>query len=668
MRPPWLPLVALVILCASGAGRAAPGGKAGAVIQLERSTSEGAEQDEYGRSVSVHGDTLAVGMPYDDAPGADSGSVFVFVLDPEGFWGLQAQLTADDAAAGDLFGIAVCVSGDSLLVGASGDDDSGIDAGSAYVFTRDGADWSQQAELVAADTAAGDAFGTAVGLFGDRAVIGAPSALAVDFHSGAAYVFSRSDSSWSEQAKLAGDDLAEGDFFGIGVAVSGDDLVVGAPHDDQGEPDSGSAHVFVHQAGGWSRQAVLRASDAEPGDQLGVSVCLSGDMALIGAVGDSHAGDYSGSAYVFVRQGESWAQQAVLAADDAQEYDQAGTSVALAGDLALVGAPGDEVEGVQYAGSAYVFVRDGADWSQAAKLTTPGDMHAMNLFGACVSLDGSRAAIGEPSHHQYAMQEGSAWLYAIGYDFDEDGIPDPDDNCPLLTNPQQGDYDGDGLGDACDNCVLVDNPSQADSDQDGLGDACDNVDDGDIDGDGVANAEDNCPFTENPEQSDGDGDGMGDACDPSDGDDIDGDGIANAEDNCPFADNPEQTDSDGDGLGDACDEIEGGDLDGDGVANVDDNCPFADNPEQADSDGDGLGDACDETDGGDLDGDGIANAEDNCPFMKNPEQSDSDGDGLGDACDGKDDSGGGCGCATGRGSGMLLLALLGLALVRRRAR
>lgn len=215
-------------------------------------------------------------------------------------------------------------------------------------------------------------------------------------------------------------------------------------------------------------------------------------------------------------------------------------------------------------------------------------------------------------------------------DADDDGVVDVDDNCPAVSNPDQGDADHDGVGDACDpdndndgiadgadNCPLVANPGQADSDGDGFGNVCD----GDQDGDGLANGLDNCPAASNPDQTDTDQDGLGDECDTDD----DGDGLPDAGDNCPAVQNPDQEDLDGDGIGDFCDS----DLDGDGVENPGDNCPIDANVGQDNTDGDGLGDVCDP----DADNDTVANATDNCPLVANPGQGDSDNDGAGNACD-----------------------------------
>ena len=319
--------------------------------------SDAAAADLFGGSVALSGDTIVMGARGDDDAGNQSGSAYVFVRSGS-TWNEQAKLTASDAEGGDNFGYSVALSGDTAVVGAWIDDHAGGNlAGSAYVFLRSGTSWTEQAKLTASDAEDFDRFGVSVAVSGDTAVVGAHSD---GDQFGSAYVFVRNGTSWSEQAKLTASDAATDDEFGRSVALSGDTAVVGSFHDDHaGGPDAGSAYVFVRSGTGWSEQAKLTASDAAGGDEFGLSVALSGDTAVVGAVSDDHAGGTNaGSVYVFLRSGTSWNEQAKLTASDAAASDSFGFAVAFAGDTAVVGARNDDDNGFG-SGSAYVFVRSG---------------------------------------------------------------------------------------------------------------------------------------------------------------------------------------------------------------------------------------------------------------------------------------------------------------------
>jgi len=252
------------------------------------------------------------------------------------------KLLDSDGIANELFGVSVAISGDTAIAGAYGDDDT---RGSAYVFTRSGSTWTQQQKLTASDGESGDLFGRAVAISGDTAIVGVYGDDDRGANSGSAYVFTRSGGTWTQQAKLTASDGAAGDYFGSSVALSGDTVVAGAGSDDS---HRGSAYVFTRSGSTWTQQAKLTASDGVGGDQLGYSVALSGDVAIAGAFADD---SYRGSAYVFTRSGSTWTQQAKLIADDGITSDMFGHAAAISGDSIIVGAPYDD----SYRGSAYIF-------------------------------------------------------------------------------------------------------------------------------------------------------------------------------------------------------------------------------------------------------------------------------------------------------------------------
>jgi hypothetical protein len=260
--------------------------------------SDGVNEASFGNSLAIEDTTVLIGASGDDDNGIHSGSVYVFTRDGSGSWTQQAKLTAGDGAPYDYFGNALGIDGDTAVIGAMGDDYNEMPSGSAYVFTRDGGgSWSQQAKLTASDGAAEDWFGLSVTVNGDTALIGAPFDDDNGSFSGSAYVFTRDGGSWSEQAKLTASDGAPYDYFGTAVAVEGPTAVIGSYGDDS---NTGSAYVFSYDgSGGWTEQVKLAASDGAPYDLLGIAVALDSDTVVVGAPFDDDNGADSGSAYVF---------------------------------------------------------------------------------------------------------------------------------------------------------------------------------------------------------------------------------------------------------------------------------------------------------------------------------------------------------------------------------
>jgi len=372
--------------------------------------ADGAEGDRFSYSVALDGDTVLVGAYRDDVgANIDQGSAYVFTRS-DSSWTQQAKLTADDGAASDNFGYSVALDGDTVLVGAVSDGAINFNPSSAYVFTRSGNTWTQQAKLVAEDGVPNDYFGASVALDGNTALVGAyGDDVGVNSHQGSAYVFTRSGSTWTQQAKLVAGDGAITDRFGFSVTLDGDTALVGAYPDDVGA--IGSAYVFTHSGATWTQQAKLVAGDGAVGDAFGYSVALNRDTALVGAYGDDvGANSDQGSAYVFTRSGATWTQQAKLVAGDGAEGDYFGTSVALDGDTTLVGATYGDVSSSNQ-GSAYVFTRSGSAWIQQAKLTA-GDAAAGDLLGRSVALDGDTALVGAYTDDVGAISDqGSAYVF-----------------------------------------------------------------------------------------------------------------------------------------------------------------------------------------------------------------------------------------------------------------
>ena len=376
---------------------------------------EPASDDQFGYSVAISGDYAIVGAYQDDPSGiGNSGSAYIYFR-TETTWSLQATLPNPNPGSQDNFGYSVAISGDYAIVGAYQDDPSGVtDAGSAYIYFRSGTAWSLQATLQNPAPAESDQFGNSVAISGDYAIVGAwqddPSGVG---NSGSAYIYFRSGTTWSLQATLPNPAPAVGDFFGTSVAISGDYAIVGAPQDDPSAvTDAGSAYIYFRSGTTWSLQATLPNPAPASGDTFGFSVAISGDYAIVGAELDDPSGvENAGSAYIYFRSGTTWSLQATLPSPEPAAADQFGRSVAISGDYAIVGARFDDPSGVDGAGSAYIYFRNGTTWSLLATLPNPAPANN-DQFGFSVAISGDYAIVGayldDPSGVSNA---GSAYIY-----------------------------------------------------------------------------------------------------------------------------------------------------------------------------------------------------------------------------------------------------------------
>ena len=402
-HPPPLALAALVV-AGSWAPLAAAGGTPAFFPEARLNGSPPQEFAAFGARLAISGDTAVVGAYAEDTPdGVNAGAAYVFVRSGSA-WTLQQKLRPEPAGPVRQFGVAVAASGDTIVVG---DDEEQV-----YVFVRSGTTWTQQQQLSASDGAPGDEFGTALAVSGDTAVIGAHASHLPD-GAGAAYVFVRSGTTWSEQQKLTASDGAAADHFGLTISLSGDTVALSAYADDTPRGfDAGSAYVFVRSGTTWTEQQKLTASDGGADEWFGVGLALSGNSLLVGAPRDDQIGQADvGAAYVFVRSGTTWSEQQKLLAADSEADDFLGWAADLEGDLAVVGAPRDDypLAGLNV-GSAYVFTRSGTSWTEVQKLPSP-EIESFMGFGGAVALTSDTVLSTAGTSDTGAPDGGAVYVY-----------------------------------------------------------------------------------------------------------------------------------------------------------------------------------------------------------------------------------------------------------------
>lgn len=334
----------------------------------------------------------------------DSTAVYPVTIDPE--WTQETKIVATDKSQMDTFGYSVSISGSRAVVGVPNSDPGGItDSGAAYVFSRSTRGvWTQEAKLFASDRALDDNFGNAVSVDGDLALIGVRDSDpdGVD-RAGAAYVFKRDALGvWTQEAKLTSSDKAVFDNLGYSVSLSGQRALVGmANSSPNGSSHAGAARIFVRSAQGvWSEAAKLTAPDKLSFDNFGNSVSLFGNRALVGALNSNPDGDSdAGAAYIFVENAGVWSFEAKLTSPNKAMGDNFGAAVSLAEGRAIVGCPRSAGGGFGGSGgksaSAHIFVRQANSWVSEQILAAPTST-SLDFFGFSVSISGDHAVVGAP--------------------------------------------------------------------------------------------------------------------------------------------------------------------------------------------------------------------------------------------------------------------------------
>lgn len=304
-------------------------------------------------------------------------------------------------------GHSVAIDGDFALVGAPGDNARGVGAGAVHVWQRVAGVWSFQASIRPLSVAAGDQFGHAVAMSNGTALIGAPGDDNLGQGAGLVYVFVHGTTGWSQQQMLSGSAVASGDAFGSSIAMDGDTAVIGAHRDNSIANDSGAVYIMKRNLSHWGEQAYLVAPNAAANDQFGSSVALAGDLAVVGAPAADQNGVNSGAVYVFQRNGNVWSAGAALPAVGTSWFDAFGHSLATNGTRIAVGAPSDDSLGVD-SGGAWTFVHDGVSWVLEGAFAPA--LSGGERVGTSVAIVDDTLFVGAPGDDFSNSEDGS--LYA----------------------------------------------------------------------------------------------------------------------------------------------------------------------------------------------------------------------------------------------------------------
>ncbi len=432
-----------------------------AAQQAKLNSSDRAGGDEFGFSVAIDGDYAVVGAPKHDGifanaptPRADSGHAYVFRR-VAGVWSQIRILVPDDVSnplerprAGDEFGSAVSISGDTIAVGAPHhklDQPNPTpdinDVGVVYVFrdTSGFGDWSVVTETVlyASDLAGADEFGTSVDIQGDVLVAGAPLDDDGGSSAGSAYFFLRTAGVWAQQDKVNATDPAANKRFGNAVAIDGLRAAIGAYLDGAVAANSGAVYVFMNDGlGNWSQEVKLKANDAANADHLGASVDISGTTIVAGAdLEETNPLNSAGAAYIF-NMNPGWVQEAKLQAPDQLSGDLFGTGVSIQGNRVMVGAPlGDQAPINANTGSAYIFQRTAAGppaiWTYVSEVNASDALLNAN-YGRSVGQSGDSFIIGANLDNHVSIPSGSAYVNV------ETPLPTPSASPTPSSSPTPG--------------------------------------------------------------------------------------------------------------------------------------------------------------------------------------------------------------------------------------
>ena len=392
--------------------------------------------EKFGKSdVAISGDGTKVVVGTFPGTGNPIGSAYIFTYS-SGSWGTGTKLVAPNPSVNDYFSMSLAMNhdGTKVIIGAPSEDSTADqssstgagDSGAAYIFTYSNGSWDTGTMIKAEDAQGSDDFGQGVSMNSDgtKVLVGAQREDTGASDSGAAYIFTFSDGSWSQQAKIFPDvAVANGNFGGKGLQLSpdGTKAIVGA-HMSPGAGGStgvGAAYVFTYDGSSWSQQGKIMASDGKGDDMFGDTASISSDgtRVIVGAFSSDHLGGNStGKAYIYTYSGGSWGSEVILQSNDLYNGDAFGISVSMSSDgtKVLVGAKYEDPDNVSNAGSAYIFALSGGSWSQEDKLQA-SDKQAQDYFGetAAMSSDGSKVIVGAWAEDAGDTEAGAAYIFNL---------------------------------------------------------------------------------------------------------------------------------------------------------------------------------------------------------------------------------------------------------------
>ena len=267
----------------------------------------------------------------------------------------------------------------------------------------------EECKLSAADSWPVGKFGDAVAVFDDLAVIGAPGHDDAGTDSGLAHLFIHTEGTWIESQVLRPLDAVAGDRFGYSAAMTADAIVIAAPYNDDNGNDAGAVYVFCNAAGQWAQTQKLLAGDGQAGDKFGYTIAIAGDVLIVGAPGEDELGSSAGAAYVFRNTNGTWTQTDKLTAAAGVAGDYFGTCVDTDGSTCVIGAMSDDEAG-NGAGAVYVFVEQDGGWAQQQKLIASNAM-SLDYFGRSVAISGNTMIAGANRADALADNSGAAYIF-----------------------------------------------------------------------------------------------------------------------------------------------------------------------------------------------------------------------------------------------------------------